>query len=885
MAHPAGSGGHGTSGRDVVGQPVEGRRKPRAYLSLSRLASLPFSRSLLRPAHWLRGLLLAGASLPELVIPRALAASDTVAESVAGPVQSSLVPGLDGFLATLAGPGPDLLAGFALVVGLIAFATTTAIVHLRFRRQALAREQLAFAEMSRLEAQIDEARALLMAEPQIVVVWRDPSGEPEIIGNTPAFTGVAAPGRILAFGSWLGPASAREIEAAVDRLRAHGTPFVATLSAQDGRFFEADGRPVGSAVILRLRDITGVRLDQARLQEAYRALDDEGSALRALLDAMPAPVWVGGEDGKLRWSNAAYAHAVEARDARDAAARDLFLLDEQSRAKAIRAHADDLPFTARLPVVVAGSRRLLDVLEVPVGGGVAGVALDATEAQTLRTELSHVVGAHRRTLDHLTTAVAIFGADQRLVFHNAAYARLFELDEAFLDERPADGAVLDRLRAARRLPEQADFRVWREDLHSAYRAIEAREHWWHLPGGRTLRVVTAPNPEGGVTYLFDEATERLALESRFNSLARIQSETLDALAEAVAVFGSDGRLGLSNSAFRQLWKLDGTMLDEHPHIDAVAEACRPLAADTDVWARLRAAVTGIEARVPTSFRMERADRLVLDGSTQPLPDGGTLITLRDITDSVNVERALVERNEALVAADHLKSTFVSHVSYELRSPLTTIIGFAQLLDDVSIGPLNVRQRAYVSHITESSAALLAIINDILDLATMDAGTMTLDLASVDVRTSMEAAVEGVRDRLAEGDIRLSIEVDHAVGSFHADAKRVRQVLYNLLSNAVGFAPESSTITFSAERHGGEIVFRVRDEGPGISPEIGARVFDRFESHTAGSRHRGVGLGLSIVRSLMALHGGTVSIAPAPGGGTLVTCAFPLEAGASLDAAE
>ncbi|MCK0207494.1 PAS-domain containing protein [Starkeya koreensis] len=799
--------------------------------------------------------------------------------------QSDLHGVTAGAFSVLAGQDPSALIGLALVVGLIVFATTTAIVHLRYRRQSLRREAEAFGEISRLESQIEEARALLMAEPQIVVVWRDPSADPEIIGNTPAFTGVAAPLRILAFGAWLTPGSAREIEAAVERLRARGTPLAATLATQDGRFVEADGRPVGAAVVLRLRDITGVRLEQAQLQEAYRALDGESSALRTLLDALPAPVWVGDEDGRLRWSNAAYAHAVEARDGRDAAVRDLFLLDRQSREQAKKAHGDALPFKSRLPVVVAGSRRVLDVLEVPTGGGAAGIALDATEAESVRAELAHVVGAHRRTLDQLATAVAIFGADRRLVFHNAAYAGLFELDPAFLDDRPDDGAVLDRLRAARRLPEQADFRVWREDLHAAYRAIEPREHWWHLPGGRTLRVVTAPNPEGGVTYLFDEVTERLALESRYISLTRIQSETLDALAEAVAVFGSDGRLGLFNSAFRRLWHLDAAMLDARPHVDNVAQACRRLTTDAAVWGRLSAAVTGIEARVPTEFRMERNDGAIIDGSTQPLPDGGTLVTLRDVTDTAQVERALVERNDALVAADHLKSTFVSHVSYELRSPLTTIIGFAQLLDDTGVGPLNPKQRAYVNHITESSAALLAIINDILDLATIDAGAMTLDLAEVDVRAAMEAAAEGVRDRLAEGDIRLSIELQNAAGSFRADAKRVRQILYNLLSNAVGFAPDGSAVTLSAERHEDKVVFRVRDHGPGIPPEIGTRVFDRFESHTAGSRHRGVGLGLSIVRSLVALHGGTVSIGPAQGGGTLVTCTFPLETGASRDAAE
>jgi signal transduction histidine kinase len=284
------------------------------------------------------------------------------------------------------------------------------------------------------------------------------------------------------------------------------------------------------------------------------------------------------------------------------------------------------------------------------------------------------------------------------------------------------------------LPEQADFRAWKAQLHEAYRAPEPREHWWHLPGGRTLRVVTTANPEGGVTYICDDITERLELASRFNALNRTQGETLDALAEAVAVFGSDGRLKLFNRSFAELWELSPEALAELPHIEKIGSLCRTFLRDgAAAWRALQLAVTGIGERNPLLRQIECADGRVLDCAAVPLPDGGTLVTFRDVSDSVRVERALIERNEALEQADSLKSAFVGHVSYELRSPLTTIIGFAQLLDDPLIGPLNDKQREYVRHITDSSATLLAIINDILDLATIDAGTMQLDLDEVDVK--------------------------------------------------------------------------------------------------------------------------------------------------------
>ena len=303
------------------------------------------------------------------------------------------------------------------------------------------------------------------------------------------------------------------------------------------------------------------------------------------------------------------------------------------------------------------------------------------------------------------------------------------------------------------------------------------------------------------------------------------------------------------------------------------------------WQMLQGAITGMERREPMSARIDRRDGSIIDCATVPLPDGATLVTFQDVTDTLNIERALRERNDALEAADDLKNDFVHHVSYELRSPLTNIIGFAQLLDDAKIGPLTSKQREYLGYITASSSALLAIINDILDLATIDAGAMTLDLGPVDIRATMEAAAEGVRDRVAEHGLVLDIKADAEIGRFVADERRVRQILYNLLSNAIGFSPPGEAVTLAAERRSDAVQFTVTDRGPGIPSEIQGRVFDRFETHTLGSSHRGTGLGLAIVRSFVELHGGTVSLDTAVGRGTTVVCVFPLEHGVEREAAE
>jgi signal transduction histidine kinase len=586
----------------------------------------------------------------------------------------------------------------------------------------------------------------------------------------------------------------------------------------------------------------------------------------------------------LTFVNAAYARAVEAKNAADAIDRRLELLDTAAR-DTIAQTRQGGGYTGRLRAVVAGARRTFDVLDFPTATGSTGIGIDATEVETLRNVLTRLADAHRRTLDQLSTGVAMFDAEHRLTFYNAAYRALWDLDSAFLDQQPTDSAVIEVLRAARKLPEEQDFRQWKTQLHEAYRAIEDKEHTWHLPTGRTLRVVTTPNPDGGVTYLFHDVTERLELERRFEELIRVQGETLDNLAEGVAAFGSDGRLRLHNAAFARMWRLTPQALADRPHIEKISVLCQPLHGNAPAWQALRAIVTAIDSREATPGRIERRDGSVVDCATVPLPDGATLVTFHDVTDSVNVERALRERNEALVDADKIKIDFVHHVSYELRSPLTNIIGFVHLLGDPATGPLAPKQREYLDYITVSTDTLLALINNILDLATIDAGRMHLNLGQVDIRETMAAAAEGVRDRLVGAGIALDILAPDDIGGFVADKSRLRQVLFNLLANAVSFSPAGASITLLAERRVDAIAFSVTDRGPGIPPEVLEKVFDWFETHSLGSQHRGPGIGLSLVRSFVELHGGTVAIVSAVGAGTTVTCTFPLGETVRLTAAE
>jgi signal transduction histidine kinase len=779
------------------------------------------------------------------------------------------------------------LAGLALFCGVVLFAVVTAVILARTHERLRLAKANARAAAATFEGEIDRLHSLLLSEPQVIVVW-DGGTAPEIIGD-PAIIAVGLTAdRLLSYAVWLRPEQALVLESAVDRLLGRGESFSISVMTASGRSVSAEGRAIAGRAVLRLAEVSGLRKDLAELSHRYHRLQADAEVQRALIESLPSPVWGRDAAGRLVYANAAYARAVAAVDAPGAVAAGQELLDHATRDAIKRSWTMNAVFSGLVPVTVAGATRVFEVFDVPSPRGSAGIAREANEVEALRAELARVVEAHRRILDQLATAVAIFGPDHNLAFYNSAYRELWDLDAAFLDRHPADSAVLDRLRAARRLPEQKDFRAWKAELHEAYRASAPASFEWHLPDQRTLRVVAAPGLDGGITYLFDDVTERLELERRFDALIRVQGETLDNLTEAVALFGSDGRVRLFNPVFAKMWRLQPAMLAERPHIEAVITQCHAFDRDDEmtasVWRALRAAVTALDGRDPIFRRIERSDGSVVECRTVPLPDGATLVTFQDITDSVNVERALTERNEALVEADRIKIDFVHQVSYELRSPLTNIIGFAHILGDAAAAPLTAKQAEYLGYITASSNALLAIIDNILDLASITAGAVTLDRAEVDIRATMEAATEGVQDRLVKDNIALELTAPPDIGTFMADGQRIRQILFNLLSNAVGFSPPGATVTLAADRSPQAVTFAVTDRGPGISDEMLDKVFALFETHSRGTRHRGVGLGLSIVRSFVELHGGTVRIDSVPGQGTTVICTFPLATETAQNAA-
>jgi len=674
-----------------------------------------------------------------------------------------------------------------------------------------------------------------------------------------------------------------DLGAAIAALRADGTAF--SLAAepadkdQDGRFV-VSGRRLAipgerSVDVLRVRDIGA---DFARRQQAEDARD----LLRAALNVLPMPVWCRNRELEIIDCNAAYVTAVEADSVEQVVAegREIAAAAIADGGKALAREASDMGtvLSQRCHVVIDGSRRLLEVSEraLPGTAMVLGFAIDRTDEEESQGELKRHIDAHGEVLQRLATAIAIYGPDKRLKFFNGAFVNLWELEGEFLYAEPTLGEVLESLRVGRRLPEFADFPAWKRDQEAQImNLIDPVEGLMHLPDGRTLRTLTTPHPFGGLLLLYEDVTDRLALERSYNTLIAVQRETLDNLDEGIAVIGGDGRLKLFNSSFARMWDCPEDFLKSEPHVNDMVESAKHFYDSVDWDAFKERMVAKLTGRTGHAGQIERTDGRVLKFALVPLPDGGMLLSYSDITDSHRVQHALREHAEALAAADRLKTEFLTNVSYELRTPLNTILGFTEILDKGFYGGLNDRQREYIDGILKSSRGLLSLIDNILDLAMIEAGRLTLERGEVDIAAMLES-IGGLGAHWArQREIDLSIDSDGDLGVIVADERRLKQALMNLVSNAIAFTAPGGKISIGARRDGGEAAISVTDTGVGIEAEDHERVFEKFErGNASGGRTTGVGLGLSLVKQIVELHGGRVELDSAPGKGTTVTCVIP-----------
>ncbi len=751
----------------------------------------------------------------------------------------------------------------ALSVGVLALAIAATAWGVVARREAARQSAEGRRRSEGLE--LEAAAAVGAVEASGAVLLSLSEGEVELVAGPEALARAAV---ILG----CPPVPQRVVEALTETSPEHGPRIGALITHGEalsfsvrvrGQSIAVAGGPAGGSAWLRLSP------GQAAPAEltAPHALDR--------LEALDDILWITGEAGGLIWANRAWLAAVDAETLDEARERGLDF-DKGVDQLAREALASGKPAEAVRWVAAGGRRRAYRVIAAPTGESeVMMRAIDVTEAEELREAVRRHASAHDDTLNHIDDGVAVFTAAKRLSFHNTAFAELWGLEPAWLAEEPTHGELLDRLRQRRRLPETADYAGWKAGELSHYEDLDqGPDELWSLPDGRTLRVIRQAHPLGGLLLLYSDITGELRLKAQYNALIQVHQATLDKLNDAIAVFASDGRLRLHNDAFEQFWAISKSEVEDAGDFDGVVELCTPRLHDPGFWKELKGRVTDPDpvSRVATGGEMRTSNDRILSWQSRPLPDGATLLAFSDITEKQNLERAYQDRSAALAEAERLKRDFVGNVSYELRTPLTTIIGYSELLDFAG-DALPVQARGYIGSVRTAATQLARSIDDVLDMAQIDAGEMALDVGDVTIAGMLAEARERFAREAAELEVTIDLVCDEEIGLIRGDAQRLAQALDHLLENAMRQSPRGGVVTLTGGRAGAEVTLRVNDKGRGIPFHVQAHIFDRF----IGREQGGPGLALALVKAIVELHGGWVALESEPGAGSTFTLHLPEEA--------
>lgn len=668
------------------------------------------------------------------------------------------------------------------------------------------------------------------------------------------------------------------------RLVNEGKAFDLTVQTHAGQAISLSGT--------RGEDLTGADvfyilwLEPQDERQDFAAVD----LMQEALDILPYPVWIRDEKQQIMWCNVAYSKMVNLPPSdifeqqkeiisvsrkRKPDEKGLLVGAELARA----AIKEGKVCSIRIHEVHKGARILFCVSEMPImqQNITVGMAQDITHEEELLKQVDNNTRAHYSLLEQLRSAIAIYDQNQRLVFYNSSFTQLWGLEEGWLNTKPKLGEIMEKLRETRRLPEQADFRVFKNSWLDMFTSlIEPYEDMLYLPDGSALRMFVVPHKLGGLMMTFEDVSSRLELESSYNTLVAVQKETLDNLEEGVTVYGGDGRLKLWNPAFASLWGFDPETLSGEPHVTQLVDKVSCYFNDAD-WIEIKNNMISLALdRSLNTGRMERGDKSVVDYSTLPLPDGGVLVTFTDVTDTIRVENALRERNVALEAAEQLKLDFLANVSYQLRTPLSAIMGFNEMLAEEFFGALNAKQKEYTGNIQDASERLLSLINDVLDLSTIEAGQMDLDFQLVSIKDAMEGVSDLVTDWARKESIELHLKCPANIGKAFIDQSRIKQAVLNLVRNAIAHTQDGGEIEIGASRKGDSVHIYVKDNGAGISSEDQGRVLEPFERSDQGHNQRGAGLGLTLVKNIVDLHHGSFELKSEKGHGTCVTLILPRE---------
>lgn len=573
----------------------------------------------------------------------------------------------------------------------------------------------------------------------------------------------------------------------------------------------------GETVAIWLQDVTHDMNERHQNNLKINSLLEERQRLRSILDAIPYPIWYRSQSGGLLFNNSAYNYVAEGISGKlDEKEHTLWLqmgLPQNSELSFL-----NLEQSSRRHCVIEGQRRLLEFHEETLNQDKIGYAIDLTQVESAEKDLRRHIEAHKEVLETLTIGITIYNAERRLVFFNHAYARMYEFDESFLNAQPSIGEVLENLRSRNLIQEASNFPEFKKKIYNQFTSlISSYQELAHLTDGRTVRIITSPHPMGGMFFIFENVTDAIELERRYNTQIAVQDETLNSLHEGVAVFGRDMRLKLVNQEFKSIWSIEDQKFREGITLTDALDIARRNIIVNDTWDDFKTRVLSlVSGRTARSLSMRLTDSRVLDCTYLPLLDGDHLFSIIDVTDRLLAESALKDKSDALRDMVEIKSQFLQNVSQLLSRPLQKIMGYGEILDSHYQGTLNAGQKRYVRMINSTSHNLSMIVDDLLDISTLELHPSILNLTEVDVEDFLKSVVNPLKDLMKTTRVTLKVAIEKPQGVLSIDVVRMRRAFIRILTHVLHILKTNDIVRLTAKPKGSDslalrIVFPKRED--------------------------------------------------------------------------
>ncbi|MDO9710516.1 PAS-domain containing protein [Paracraurococcus lichenis] len=518
--------------------------------------------------------------------------------------------------------------------------------------------------------------------------------------------------------------------------------------------------------------------------------------------------------------------------------------------------------------------RVIEIFTDPTpDGGFVATYSDITALTEAEAAARQRAGVLQVMLDSMRHGICYYGPDRRVISANALAAELGGFPRHLIETGASIDELIDYQLAAGSVG--GDARATAGMARSLDRSRPARYLRPHADG-RIIEVTSDPTPDGGFVVTMTDISALARAEAEAQRRAGIQQAMLDNIRHGIALFDADGRIQAVNPVFlalldlpQEVMRAGGSFAGFIDHLQQRGEYGEG-EAGLAVAARLKAR----DRRQATLSTRTRPNGLVLEIASEPVPGGGWVLALTDVTEDRRIRTELEGAKDAAEAANRAKSRFLATMSHELRTPLNAVIGFSEAL---GVDPDPERGKDYVRCIHEAGRHLLSLIDDILDVTRGETSGFATVEGEVALVPLVEGAIRVMQATAATAGVTLQAALPQALPPLRADELRLRQVLLNLLSNAVKFTPEGGQVTVSAgQEAGGAVVLRVTDSGIGMRPEDIPRAFEPFTQldSSLSRRFPGSGLGLYLSKALAEAQGATLTLESVPGAGTTAVLRFP-----------